>query len=96
MPEVAQAEIDLILFDLANQKTPAQANIIIWHFFFVLFHPEEYPMALSWLTGRLPVESMEERHPRELERLRAEGAIVTPGAEDTGPSTGEGPASTAP
>lgn len=56
----------------------ASLAILIWHIFFVVFHPEEYPMALSWLTGKLPVSSMEERHPKELERLKAEGKVVHP------------------
>ena len=53
----------------------ATLAIVVWHFFFVIFHPEEYPMALSWLTGKLPVSSMEERHPLELDRLEKEGKI---------------------
>jgi len=53
----------------------ATLAIIIWHFFFVVFHPEEYPMAMSWVTGELSVESMKERHPEELERLIREGKV---------------------
>ncbi|MCA9424295.1 MAG: cytochrome b/b6 domain-containing protein [Candidatus Omnitrophica bacterium] len=53
----------------------ATMAIIIWHFFFVVFHPEEYPMAMSWVTGELSVESMKERHPEELERLIREGRV---------------------
>lgn len=56
----------------------ATLAIIVWHFFFVIFHPEEYPMALSWLTGKLPVSSMEERHPEELEELLARGEVIYP------------------
>ena len=59
----------------------ATLAIALWHFFFVIYHPDEYPMALSWLTGKLPLHSMEERHPRELERLEEEGKIQRP--EDT-------------
>jgi cytochrome b subunit of formate dehydrogenase len=75
--------LDKIWFDAANvihfyEAWLATLAIVVWHIFFVMFHPEEYPMALSWLTGKLPVESMEERHPRELERLKAEGSIVYP------------------
>ncbi len=53
----------------------ATLAIMIWHFFFVMFHPEEYPMAMSWVTGELSVESMKERHPEELERLIREGKV---------------------
>lgn len=66
----------------------ATLAILVWHFFFVLFHPEEYPMSMSWLTGKLPVSEMEERHPLELERLRAEGKIIYPqGAPEGGGET---------
>lgn len=53
----------------------ATLAIIIWHFFFVIFHPEEYPMSLSWLTGKLSVESMKHHHPEELKRMIAEGKV---------------------
>jgi hypothetical protein len=29
----------------------AAAAILIWHFYFVLFDPEVYPMDSAWLTG---------------------------------------------
>lgn len=53
----------------------ATLAILIWHFFFVIFHPEEYPMDVSWLTGKLSVKAMEERHPLELERMKKEDQI---------------------
>lgn len=53
----------------------ATLAILIWHFFFVIFHPEEYPMDVSWLTGKLSIKAMEERHPLELERLIQEGQV---------------------
>lgn len=65
----------------------ATLAILIWHFFFVIYHPEEYPMSLSWLTGKMPVDSMAERHPKELERLRQTGSVRMP--EDTPASTPE-------
>jgi cytochrome b subunit of formate dehydrogenase len=56
----------------------ATLAILIWHFFFVIFHPEEYPMDVSWLTGKLSVKAMEERHPLELERMIQEGGLQNP------------------
>lgn len=56
----------------------AALAIIVWHMFFVVYHPEEYPMSMSWLTGKLPLEAMEERHPAELERLQAAGEVHAP------------------
>lgn len=50
----------------------ATLAIIVWHFYFVIFNPEVYPMNLSWLTGYLSEEEMAGEHPQELERLRGE------------------------
>ncbi|GAB4176770.1 MAG: cytochrome c3 family protein [Calditrichia bacterium] len=41
----------------------ATLSIIFYHFFFVIFHPEEYPMNLSWLTGKMHKEHYKEKHP---------------------------------
>jgi formate dehydrogenase gamma subunit len=37
--------------------------ILVWHFFFVIFHPEAYPMSWTWITGRMPREAAQEQHP---------------------------------
>lgn len=50
----------------------ATLAIIVWHFYFVIFNPDVYPMNLSWLTGRMSEEEMASEHPLELERIRAE------------------------
>jgi len=47
----------------------ATLAIAIWHFFFVIFHPEEYPMSTTWLTGKMPYRHLKHRHPLEYERL---------------------------
>ncbi len=44
--------------------------IIIWHFYFVIFNPEIYPMNTSWITGNLTEEEMLEEHPLELEKIK--------------------------
>src|SRR5208282_4384504 len=68
----------------------ATLAIIVWHFYFVIFNPDIYPMNLSWLTGWLSEKEMIEDHPLELERLKkAEGEGPGPGAE---PPAGPGPA----
>lgn len=48
----------------------ASLAILVWHFYFVIFNPEAYPMNMSWLTGRLTEKEMREEHPLELERIR--------------------------
>jgi cytochrome b subunit of formate dehydrogenase len=67
----------------------ATLAILIWHFFFVVFHPEEYPMDMSWLTGKLSVKAMEERHPEELERLEKDGLVLGEGEPGSDPPAGQ-------
>ncbi len=44
--------------------------IIVWHFYFVIFNPDVYPMNLAWLKGTLTEEEMAHEHPLELERIK--------------------------
>jgi cytochrome b subunit of formate dehydrogenase len=48
----------------------ATLAIIIWHWFFVIFHPERYPMSLTWLDGKITEEEMKHHHPMEYEQLQ--------------------------
>lgn len=49
----------------------ATLAIVVWHFYFVIFNPDVYPMNLAWLTGRMSEKEMLEEHPAELMRLKA-------------------------
>jgi len=40
----------------------ATLAILVWHFFFVIFHPEEYPMSWTWLTGKMSKKFVKEHH----------------------------------
>jgi cytochrome b subunit of formate dehydrogenase len=44
--------------------------IIVWHFYFVIFNPNVYPMSLAWLKGTITEEEMAEEHALELERIK--------------------------
>ena len=79
-------------FDIARtihfyEAILATLAIVVWHFYFVIFNPDVYPMNLSWLTGRMSEEEMREEHPLELERLKAESEKKKPESED--PKTGK-------
>ena len=39
----------------------AASAIVVWHFFHTVFHPSEYPMDTSWLTGKLTEREAEHR-----------------------------------
>jgi predicted CXXCH cytochrome family protein len=69
----------------------ATLAILVWHFYFVIFNPDAYPMNMSWLTGLLTEREMEEEHPLELERIREPDA-ESPGHKDTPPAPGPDPA----
>jgi cytochrome b subunit of formate dehydrogenase len=64
----------------------ATLAIIVWHFYFVLFNPDVYPMNLAWWKGSLSEEEMREEHPLELEEIQrremeealADSPVITP------------------
>jgi len=56
----------------------AVSAIVVWHFFFVIFHPAEFPGSLTWLTGKVTAHEMEEMHPLEWERLKDSDYRVPP------------------
>ena len=48
----------------------ATLAIIVWHFYFVIFNPDIYPLNVAFWKGTLTEEEMEEEHPLELEEIR--------------------------
>jgi len=48
----------------------ATLAIIVWHFYFVIFNPDSYPINLAFWKGTLTEEEMAEEHPLELEDIR--------------------------
>ncbi len=48
----------------------ATLSIIVWHFYFVIFNPDIYPMNLAWLKGTITEEEMADEHPLELRELK--------------------------
>ncbi len=59
----------------------ATLAIVVWHFFFVIFHPEMYPMSWTWLTGKMNVRDVREHHSLWYEELKREGVIKPDGEE---------------
>ena len=47
----------------------ATLAIIIWHWFFVIYHPEKYPMSTTWMDGKITEEELKHHHPLEYEEL---------------------------
>ncbi len=44
-------------------------TIVVWHLYYMIFDPETYPMNWSWITGKITMDDLKERHPLEYERL---------------------------
>jgi hypothetical protein len=52
----------------------ATLSILVWHFYFVIFNPDAYPVNLAFLKGTITEEEMEEELlVRVVARLAAEG-----------------------
>ena len=50
----------------------ATLSIIVWHFYFVIFNPDVYPINLAFLKGTITEEEMHDEHPLELRRIKDE------------------------
>jgi len=77
----------------------AVGAIIIWHFFHVIFHPEEFPISTTFITGTVTDHEAEERFiPEAIDKQRPEAFdepepesphIERPWLEDEGKKDGE-------
>ncbi len=55
----------------------ASLAILIWHWFFVIYHPDVYPMNVTWIDGKISLEELKHHHPLEYEKLIKERKIKT-------------------
>lgn len=55
----------------------ATLAILVWHFYFVIFDPDVYPMERAWLTGKVWAEHLRHTRPAYFRALRAAGAKGT-------------------
>ncbi len=46
--------------------------ILLYHMFFAIFHPEDYPINLTGFTGKIPDEEAKERFPMWYKKLKAD------------------------
>jgi formate dehydrogenase gamma subunit len=68
------------LFDIAKaihyyEAWLATLAILVWHFFYMFFHPENYPINFSVITGRMTEEAYLERHPLDYKNMIARGEL---------------------
>lgn len=74
----------------------AVAAIVIWHFFYVIFMPSEYPMSTVWINGRMPADEWKETHRGEYDRfgddtVESRKTIRAAVPEETPPTAGDEP-----
>ncbi len=63
----------------------ATLAIIVWHFYFVIFNPDVYPLNVAFWKGTLTEEEMEEDHPLELRKIQNAGTKKDIDSSDKGP-----------
>jgi cytochrome b subunit of formate dehydrogenase len=54
----------------------ATLAILVWHFFYMFMHPENYPINFTGLIGKMTEEAYLERHPLDYEKMIARGEIL--------------------
>ena len=64
----------------------ATLAILVWHFFFVFFHPDEYPMNWSWLTGKMSRDAAKKHHARWYEEELAVESEEESGTSESTPA----------
>jgi cytochrome b subunit of formate dehydrogenase len=57
----------------------ATLAIVVWHFYWILFDPDVYPMNWAWMDGKMDIEVYEEEHGGDHETVLA--AIESAGRE---------------
>jgi formate dehydrogenase gamma subunit len=72
---LAKWVLDLVTIIHYYEAWLAALAIVVWHFYYVIFNPDVYPMNWTWLTGKVSEEMLRHEHPREYERLRQEGQL---------------------
>lgn len=64
----------------------ATLAIAVFHFFFVIFHPEQYPMSFTWITGTMTVNEVKHHHPlwyEQVQKMQAEPGGNEPPQKET-------------
>ncbi|MFH0864914.1 MAG: cytochrome b/b6 domain-containing protein [Bacteroidota bacterium] len=57
----------------------ASLAIVFWHWFFVMFHPKEYPLSLTFIDGKMTVKHYKEEHKLKLRKVVKEWSEVKSG-----------------
>lgn len=69
LPVISNSGMDLATAIHFYEAILASLAIFVWHFYFVIYNPDVYPMNKAWYRGYLTREEMELEHPLELEEI---------------------------
>lgn len=47
----------------------ATLAIVVWHWFFVIFQPSEYPMSLVWINGKMTLHHYRHHHEKHFRKI---------------------------
>lgn len=72
LPVISNTGMDIATAIHYYEAILASLAIVVWHFYFVIYNPDVYPMNKAWFTGYLTEEEMENEHPLELEEIKLE------------------------
>ena len=50
----------------------ATLAILVWHWFFVIFHPEQYPMSVTWIDGKMSLDEYAHHHKYNMNKIITE------------------------
>jgi len=70
LPVISNSGMDIATAIHYYEAILASLAIVVWHFYFVIYNPDVYPMNKAWFTGYLTEEEMEKEHPLELEEIK--------------------------
>ena len=60
----------------------ATLAILVWHWFFVIFHPGEYPMSLTWIDGKMSLSKYRHHHELHFRSIIREWYLMKNGKLD--------------
>lgn len=69
LPVISNSGMNLATAIHYYEAILASLAIFVWHFYFVIYNPDVYPMNKVWFRGFLTREEMELEHPLEMERI---------------------------
>ena len=72
LPIISNSGMDIATAVHYYEAILASLAILVWHFYFVIYNPDVYPMNKAWFTGHLSKEEMELEHPLWLEEIEKE------------------------